>query len=351
LVGGWSPGSRSSEIVTIQYSLTCLPATRQLGVFPLLAVAVLLTLLVALLAAGQVSRSEHTFAATLLAFAGFLAVMLMFAGAGLPERLSKLAGPAGAWLLGVVLLFLYLLYGLGTGTLTPPRTAALAAFLFLPLSVLAAAGDRAPGSWHDFLTLGMIWAGVKFGPSHWLWPYPGGRLAYVFTVVTAVDLALAGFLLLRRTKDVGYRIDWAAGWTFHVAGPLVLFALIAIPLGMYLHFIAYQPRLHEWRTLLPLSIGILFFTAWPEELLFRGLLQNLASRAVGNDTLGWIAASLLFGLSHISNLGFPNWRYVLLASIAGLFYGWTWRRTGSLFASALVHASVDILWHFLFRTL
>jgi membrane protease YdiL (CAAX protease family) len=49
-------------------------------------------------------------------------------------------------------------------------------------------------------------------------------------------------------------------------------------------------------------------------------------------------------------MGFPNWRYVVLASIAGFFYGWTWRKTGSIFASALLHAAVDITWHFLFRT-
>ncbi len=57
----------------------------------------------------------------------------------------------------------------------------------------------------------------------------------------------------------------------------------------------------------------------------------------------------LFGFSHITNMGFPNWRYVILASIAGLFYGWTWRKTGSIFASAIVHALVDLLWHFLFK--
>ncbi len=99
-----------------------------------------------------------------------------------------------------------------------------------------------------------------------------------------------------------------------------------------------------------LSLGILFFTAWPEELLFRGLLQNMLSRASNSDLAGWWTASILFGLSHITNMGFPNWRYVVLASIAGFFYGWTWRKTGSIFASALLHAAVDITWHFLFRT-
>jgi len=343
-------GSRSWEIVTIQYSLTCLSATRQLGVIPLLGVAAALTLLATFLVGRGAPHPEPAMAVTLLAFAGFLALMLLFAAAGVPDRLASLAGPAAGWLLGVALLFLYVLYGAGSRTFSFSRLAAVAAFLFLPLSLLAAAGDKPPGSWHDFLTLAFVWAAVKFGPTHWLWPYPGGRLAYIFTVVAAVDLALAGFVLLRRTKDVGYQIAWASHWTVHIVGPLLLFALIAVPLGIHIHFIAYEPRFQEWKAFVPLSVGILFFTAWPEELLFRGLLQNLASRAAASETLGWIVASVLFGFSHITNLGFPNWRYVLLASIAGLSYGWTWRKTGSIFASALVHASVDILWHFLFRT-
>ena len=62
-------------------------------------------------------------------------------------------------------------------------------------------------------------------------------------------------------------------------------------------------------------------------------------------------ASVIFGLAHITNGGFPNWRYVLLATIAGIFYGRTWRSTSSIFPAALVHMFVDVVWHLLFRTL
>ena len=129
-----------------------------------------------------------------------------------------------------------------------------------------------------------------------------------------------------------------------------MFGCIAIPLGQVMRFIEFAPQWSQWKSLPFLSLGILFFTAWPEEFLFRGLLQNMLSRASHSDLAGWWTASILFGFSHITNMGFPNWRYVVLASIAGFFYGWTWRKTGSIFASALVHAAVDITWHFLFRT-
>jgi CAAX protease family protein len=330
-----------------------LPATRQLSAAPVLALALLLTIVLAIIASTGGHgywHADRSFLATLVVFAGFLSIMLLFAARGIAERFAKLAGPGGSWLLTLVLFFLFLVYALGTGTASLWRIAAVAACLFAPMLLLASAQGPAPGRWQDFATIAAIWTAVKFGPSHWLWPYPGGRLAYIFTVITATNMAIAGFLLLRRTKNAGYTIGWGSGWTLYILGALVMFACIAIPVGLRMHFIAYAPRLSEWKTFIPLSIGILFFTAWPEEFLFRGLLQNLLSRASNSETAGWIAASVLFGFSHITNLHFPNWKYVLLASIAGFFYGWTWRKTGSIFASALVHAGVDILWHFLFRT-
>jgi membrane protease YdiL (CAAX protease family) len=167
----------------------------------------------------------------------------------------------------------------------------------------------------------------------------------------AVNVALACFLLVRRAKGVGYSIGWGSRWELYVLGSFVLFGCVAIPLGIKMRFIAFDPHWGNWRGLLVGSLGILFLTAWPEELLFRGLLQNFLERASKSEFAGWWTGSMLFGLSHITNLGFPNWRYVILAAIAGLFYGWTWRRTGSIFASALVHAGVDVTWHFLFRTM
>ena len=292
----------------------------------------------------------RAFVATVLAFAFLLAGMLLFAARDLPERISALAGPGAGWLLGIILFFIFLVYVLGTGTASLSRIAVIAAFIFFPLLLLSTAQGAAPGCWQDFFVLAAIWITVKFGPSHWFWPYPRERLAYIFTVMLAVNIAIAAFLLLRRTKNAGYHIAWGSRWTIYILGALIVFAAIAIPLGLKLHFLVYSPHTAEWKSFLPLSIAILFFTAWPEEFLFRGLLQNLLSRATNNETAGWIAASILFGFSHITNLHFPNWRYVLLASIAGLFYGWIWRKTGSIFASAIVHASVDILWHFLFRT-
>ena len=286
-----------------------------------------------------------SFAAFSILFAG----ALLFAARGVIERVSA-AGPGAAWLVVAAILLVYVMYGLGTGTVSGMRLAEVAGFLFLPLAVLASAGAASAGTWQDLFVIAGIWVAIKFGPSRSIWPYPGGRLSYILTILMAVNAAIAGFFLLRRIKGAGYSIGWGNGWTFSILASLGAFACIAIPLGIKMHFLAFQVEWQHWKTEPALALGILFFTAWPEELLFRGLLQNCLERATKSDLFGWIAASILFGFSHITNGGFPNWRYVILASIAGFFYGWTWRRTGSIFASALVHASVDVLWHFLFRT-
>jgi len=298
----------------------------------------------------------RAFAATLTAFAVFFLVMLLFAARGI-DGLAARFGSGSGYLLGVALFLVYLIYLLGTNTFAVGRAAAVAGLVFLPLA-LAASAQRAPaGSWQDFLTIAAMWVAVKPFPnrwgwslSHWLWLSPGGRLAYVFTVLLCVNIALATFVLLRRVNGIGYSIGWGRHWGFFILASFLVLACIAIPLGQGMHFIEFAPRWSQWKSLPFLSLGILFFTAWPEELLFRGLLQNMLSRACKSDLAGWWTASILFGFSHITNNYFPNWRYVVLASIAGFFYGWTWRKTGSIFASAIVHAAVDVTWHFLFRT-
>jgi uncharacterized protein len=291
------------------------------------------------------------FAATLTAFAFFFGVMLLFAARGVADSLSSRFGAGGGYLLGAAAFLGYLIYALGTNTFAITRVGAVAGLVFLPLALAASAQQRPMGAWQDYVTLAGVWVTVKFSPFHWLWPYPGGRLAYVFTVLLSLNVALAAYLLVRRSNGIGYSIGWGRRWSFYVLASFIVFGCIAIPLGEGMHFIQFAPQWAEWKSLPFLATAILFFTAWPEEFLFRGVLQNMLSRSYKSDLAGWWTASILFGFSHITNMGFPNWRYVILASIAGFFYGWTWRKSGSIFASAIVHALVDVTWHFLFRTL
>jgi len=323
---------------------------KQLNLWTMLGIWAGITLGGVLYAAWQ-GYGGRALAVTVAAFALLLLGMLAFAARGVAESVAGKSGAALGFSLGALLFVVFVMYLVGTGTFAFPRAGAMAAFIFVPLGLAASAEGAAAGTWQDFLTIAVVWVFVKFGPAHWMWPYPGGRLAYVFTVLLAVNVAVAAFLLVRRAKGVGYSFGWGKNWSIYVLGSFLAFGCVAIPLGISIKFIAFAPRVGHWGGLAFGALGILLFTAWPEELLFRGLLQNFLARASKSDFAGWWTASMLFGFSHITNLGFPNWKYVILAAVAGLFYGWTWKRTGSIFASALLHAAVDVTWHFLFRTL
>ena len=326
-----------------------MPGTRQLGPLAVLGLWAGLCLVATFYATWH-GYGGQEFAATLTAFAFYALVMLMFAARGVGERFAARLGAGGGILLSAAAFLTYLIYAIGTGSFAMPRVGAVGLFVFAPLALAASAERAGAGAWQDFAVLAGVWVAVKFGPSHWVWPYPEGRLAYAFTVLLALNVALATFVLMRRVSGIGYTIGWGTKWGFYVLTSFCAFACIAIPLGYVLRFISFAPQWYAWRTVPFTAVAILFLTAWPEEFLFRGLLQNMLSRASKSDLAGWWTASVLFGFSHITNLGFPNWRYVILASIAGLFYGWTWRKTGSIFASAIVHGLVDVTWHFLFRT-
>ena len=289
--------------------------------------------------------------ATLASLAIFLLVTLLCAARGVTEEILARFGGAAAILIAAALFLSYLLYTLGIGTFSALRIASICALIFLPLALAASAEQRTPGVWQDFVIIAATWATVKFLPVRWLWLFPGEKLSHVFTVLLMVDVGIAVFLMMRRIDGVGYSIDWGRKWSLIVGGSFLAFAAIAIPLGLAERFVQFAPRWASATSLPFTALGIFLLTAWPEEFLFRGLLQNILSRVTGSDLRGWCTASMLFGLAHLTNNHFPNWRYVLLATVAGFFYGWTWKKTGSIFASALVHATVDTLWHFLFKTL
>jgi membrane protease YdiL (CAAX protease family) len=223
-----------------------------------------------------------------------------------------------------------------------------AAYVLLPTLVLIGVARKENATFVDYVAVLLIWLPVEFRWMYKLLSYPP-PLTHTLTILLAVNTALAAFLFSRQLSGIGYAAEWRRGFSMAVAFNFLVFIAIAIPLGEALGFLHFAPSLTRLRSVPLAAIGILFFTAWPEELLFRGLLQNLLAKSLKNEWAGLIAASLVFGASHLNNGGFPNWRYGILATIAGIFYGRAWIKTGSLLPGAIVHALVDVLWHILFR--
>jgi uncharacterized protein len=280
-------------------------------------------------------------AAALFAFEWFLAAPAVL------DRAQKILRDRGGVIAPLFPLFAVLVYAFGvTGDWKTMLVGA--AYAVVPAILVAPSTGKSGATWEDFLALALIWLPVEFRLIYRLFPYPP-QLTHTLTILMALSTCVAAFVLLRRLDGIGYAAEWRAGSGWHFALNFLAFAAIAIPLGTKIQFLAWAPSLTRVRSLPIVALGIVFFTAWPEEFLFRGLLQNLLSRATGNRWAGLLIASLIFGISHIVHAPYPNWKYVLLASIAGLFYGHTWMRTGSLLPGVMVHALVDISWHVLFR--
>jgi hypothetical protein len=125
---------------------------------------------------------------------------------------------------------------------------------------------------------------------------------------------------------------------------LLLYAPVAIALGLSLGFLHFHAYVTTASHVVLAWIFTFFFIAVPEELFFRGWMQNLLERRLG-QRWALLTTSALFGLSHFNKRALHfNWRYVLLAALAGIFYGRAWRQERRVGASAVTHASVDTLW-------
>lgn len=131
------------------------------------------------------------------------------------------------------------------------------------------------------------------------------------------------------------------------------FGVIGIPLGLLTGFLVLAPHAVNPARMWIGPIGIYLITALPEEILFRGLIQNLLGQRLRNPWLALILATAIFGASHVNKslprFPVPNWTYMGMATLAGLAYGWVYLRTRKVTASAITHALVDSLWVVLFR--
>jgi membrane protease YdiL (CAAX protease family) len=207
---------------------------------------------------------------------------------------------------------------------------------------------RGPGPF-DLLAVLALWLPFDLRLLEGIWLWPQGQGSYGYQAVLAVDLAVLLFVLHRALEGVGYRFRLTPRDLLTVLVSFALFSAIAIPLGLSIDFIAYQERPFEAFAFLSSFLLILLFIGIPEELLFRGLLQNFLEQWWGKGLRSLVAASLVFGAAHLNNGEAPNFRYALLASIAGLLYGFVFRRSGNLLAPAMLHALVDAVWRAFFR--
>jgi hypothetical protein len=136
--------------------------------------------------------------------------------------------------------------------------------------------------------------------------------------------------------------------------PLAGFAIVAPVLAIVGVAIGFIPPPHaptQSAGRMASAVAIIFAgTALPEEILFRALIQNLLMLRFGDRTRTLLIAALIFGCTHLDNgpQPLPNWRYMILATIAGVAYGVVFKKSSTVLASAVLHMMVDWTKHFIF---
>jgi uncharacterized protein len=221
--------------------------------------------------------------------------------------------------------------------------AALPVAIAWVLGRAAIADPEQRGNWRDAIILLTLGLAVDLRWFERAWPRGLTGLGKLLLV----DAAMYGFLAIRRLRGTGF--DFHLRWSDWRTGlrELAFFMPFVLGLGMALGFL--HPHGYALRlSMVPTWIYIFIFIAVPEELYFRAWVQNLLERRLGRRT-ALATTAVLFGLSHFNKRSAHfNWRYVLLASIAGIFYGRAWRERRRVPASAITHASVDAIWSFWF---
>jgi membrane protease YdiL (CAAX protease family) len=282
------------------------------------------------------------------AFASFALLLapLWFFGFGAGEWLRERI--RSRWLriaLPAVLGAPYLVFAFPAGVLHSWLAAAVCLLPLALASFLEFSDLPSKLTWQDAVVLGVLAATSVLRLLQGAWPYTGlGALPKLFVA----DLALYLYVVVRKLEGIGYSFVPTPAAILIGLREWAYFLPFGIGLGAALKFTHFHPRLPS---AISVATGVLvtfFLVAIPEEMFFRGILQNLLEARFGR-THALITSAILFGLAHFNKGASFNWRYVLLAAIAGIFYGRAWRARRQLLASVITHTAVDVVWSLWFR--
>lgn len=312
----------------------------------------------------SLSAGERFFA--LLIGLLLLALYILQTSARIRARFADLAESPFTRVAGILALFLVLstAYSLAVHKFTFSAMTNAFLLLLIPLGLAVVAGKRETGlTLPDILIILAIWFPIEFGWTPDL-PIPPSHGILNFYHLQAIILAIYIFTNLRPIPDMGLQVGLLlrdAG--FAVKMTLIFMVVFALPIGLPTGFIAFNVKQAAAAEYIAGIVGTAFLIALPEEILFRGIIQKLIEKHLPEKKhIALILASIVFGLSHGNNndppflelsLGFLGafsipWVYIVLATIAGWFYGKTYQRTGNLAAAALVHTLVDCIWWLFF---
>lgn len=141
------------------------------------------------------------------------------------------------------------------------------------------------------------------------------------------------------------RADWQ-GLFSSLWRPLLVTLVVVYLLSLALGYTRWDPKFSS--TFWPWACKNLLFVCVAEEAFFRGFIQRQLADLIPHQrskVIALVVAAGLFGVAHIAG----GLTYVLLATVAGLGYGYAYHVTGRIEASIATHFILNA-GHFLFFT-
>lgn len=180
----------------------------------------------------------------------------------------------------------------------------------------------------------LIWDKIKFTPD-----------ATPFTLYLNFDKASVGLMILGLTLNLASTGHQWKALLKHVVFKLPIVIFIILILTIAFGYTKFEPKfphgLWIW------AISNLLFACLAEEGFFRGFFQESLSQLKYkySDYTAILIPAVFFGLIH-----YPGGiKYVILATVAGVLYGWVYKVTKRIEASMLVHFLLNLT-HILFFT-
>ncbi len=166
-----------------------------------------------------------------------------------------------------------------------------------------------------------------------------GYLGYIFLAVVGVflvqgigeELLFRGFFYFTLMNKIKQFSEKARGYImvilfFFVASLIALTPYIGLANPIKSGIV--ESGVIPLKTIYPV-IAIIYFAI--------GIILMIKTKNISYAMVLW--SSMLFGWAH-----FEDWRYLIFATVAGLGYCETYKRTDNLFAASVLHMLVDVIW-------
>ncbi|MBK7842743.1 MAG: CPBP family intramembrane metalloprotease [Bdellovibrionales bacterium] len=168
-----------------------------------------------------------------------------------------------------------------------------------------------------------------------------------FTMYLNFDKTIVGIFILlfflRKRREQSF--TFKRSFYLSVGRTLIALLSVLIPISLLTQYVRVDLKLPDQTWIW--ALNNLFFVCFAEEAFFRGFLQkgltSLLPKTRSMSILSVTLAAAMFGLAHFKG----GASYVLLSSIAGLFYGYIYQKTDRIESSILVHFGLNAI-HFLF---